>query len=51
MKDLKHFYIEEIEPNVVELVYFPEGMLTYKKEFDNVDEIIEFIKNEIPLEK
>lgn len=39
----------EIKENIIELFYFPEGMLTYKEEFDNVDEAIEFIKNQIPL--
>lgn len=50
IKDLNPFYIEKIKPNTIELVYFPKGMLTYKKEFNNVDKAIEFIKKEIPIE-
>lgn len=42
--------IELKSSNSIELIYFPKGMLTYKKEFNNVDKAIEFIKNEIPLE-
>lgn len=42
--------IELKKPNTIELVYFPKGMLTYKKEFNNADKAIEFIKKEIPLE-
>lgn len=50
IKDFNPFYIEKLDQNTFELVYFPKGMLTYKREFDNVDEAIEFIKVEIPLE-
>lgn len=49
IKDFNPFYIEKIKSNIIELVYFPEGMLTYKKEFNNVEETINFIKKEIPL--
>jgi|AntRauMFilla1563_2_1112583.scaffolds.fasta_scaffold02671_8 hypothetical protein len=42
--------IELKSSNSIELIYFPKGMLTYKKEFNNVDKAIEFIKKEIPLE-
>lgn len=41
--------IELKSSNIIELVYFPKGMLTYRKEFNNVDKTIEFIKKEIPL--
>jgi len=50
IKDFNPFYIEEIESKTIKLTYFPKGMLTYNKEFNNVDEAVEFIKNEIPLE-
>lgn len=50
IKNFNPFYIEKIKSNTIELVYFPKGMLTYKKEFNNVDKAIEFIKKEIPLE-
>ncbi len=42
--------IELKSSNTIELVYFPKGMLTYKREFNNVDNAIEFIKKEIPIE-
>ncbi len=49
IKDFNPFYIEKVKSNI-KLTYFPEGMLTYNKEFDNVDELVEFITIEIPLE-
>jgi len=42
--------IELKSSNTIELVYFPKGMHTYKREFNNVDNAIEFIKKEIPIE-
>ncbi len=42
--------IELKSSNTIELIYFPKGMLTYKKEFNNVDEAVEFIKNKIPID-
>ncbi len=46
----KVFSIIEVKESNIVLSYFPKSMLTCKKEFDNVDELVEFIKIEIPLE-
>ena len=50
IKDFNPFYVEEIDSNTIKLTYFPKGMLTYNKEFNNAEDVVEFIQNEIPLE-
>lgn len=50
IKDFNPFYIEKVTSNTIKLTYFPKGMLTYNKEFNNIEEAINFIKEVRPLE-